>query len=101
MATRGHYLGFVKPGALAPIAFQLPDEGSTLDSKISIPPSESTFLPNNPSGEDRGFAFCKLPRLTFAERFPRLTIAMIGLVLLVVSVNVEIDCLRGAGFHWN
>jgi hypothetical protein len=101
MATRGQYLGLVMPGAPAPIAFQLPDEGSALDSKICAPQSDSTVLPNNLSGEDRGFAFCKVPSLTFAERFPRLTIAMIGLALLVVSVNVEIDCLRSAGFHWN
>jgi hypothetical protein len=98
MATRGQYLGSLKPGASAPITFQLPDEGSTPDSTISVPQLEST---NNPSGEDPGFAFCNVPRLTFAERFPRLTIALIGLALLVVSVNVEIDCLRGAGFHWN
>jgi hypothetical protein len=101
MAARGQYLGLVMPGAPAPIAFQLPDEGTALDSAISIPQSESTVLPNNPAGEDRGFAFSQVPRLTFAERFPRLTIAMIGLALLVASVNVEIECLRGAGFHWN
>ncbi len=64
---------------------------------ISVPQSDST----NTSSEERGFAFCRVPSLTFAERFPRLTIAIIGFALLVVSVNVEIDCLRGAGFHWN
>jgi hypothetical protein len=89
------------PGAAAPITFQLPDEGSTPDGTISVSQSESTIFSNNISGEDRGFEFCKVPSLTFTERFPRLTIAMIGLALLVVSVNVEIDCLRGAGFHWN
>ncbi len=98
MATRGHYLGFLKPGAPAPIAVQFPDEGSTPDSTISVPESEST---NKSPSQDFGFAFCKVPRLSFAERFPRLTIAMIGLGLLAISVNAEVDCLRSAGFHWN
>jgi hypothetical protein len=38
--------------------------------------------------------------MTFAERFPRLTIAMIGFALVAFTVITEVDFLRGAGYHW-
>ena len=37
--------------------------------------------------------------ITFPERFPRLTVAMIALALVVFTVTVEIEYLRAAGYY--
>ncbi|MFZ0743012.1 MAG: hypothetical protein WAM85_01330 [Terracidiphilus sp.] len=46
------------------------------------------------------FGRAAMTRITFSERFPRLTIAMIALVLFAATVGAEVDVLRGAGFRW-
>jgi hypothetical protein len=101
MATTEQYLTLLKPYAAGPLASQTPDEGSTIGSKIGILESQPTSHQYDQTGDDRLFAFAKLPRLTFAERFPRLAISLVVVGLLVFTLNAEIDCLRGAGFHWN
>jgi len=37
---------------------------------------------------------------TFAEGFPRLTIALIAVALLAFTVTAEIEYLHGAGYSW-
>jgi hypothetical protein len=88
-------------GAARPVAVHTPDEGSTIGGDVYTLKSESNNLQFNLAPKNRQFAFLNVASLTFAERFPRLTIAMIAVTLLVLSVNVEIECFRGAGFHWN
>ena len=39
-------------------------------------------------------------RLTLAERFPRVTIAVVALALFTATLTMEVDILRGAGFRW-
>jgi len=46
------------------------------------------------------FADTAETRITFSERFPRLTIAVIALTLFAVTVSTEIDLLKNAGYHW-
>ena len=36
----------------------------------------------------------------FAERFPKLTIAMISLALFAVSITAEVEWLHQAGYYW-
>jgi len=101
MATSEQYLSLMKPFAAEPSASQTSDEGSTIAGRIGIPESQTISPEFHQTGDDRLFAFSQVPRLTLAERFPRLTICMVVVGLLVFSLNAEIDCLRGAGFHWN
>ena len=46
------------------------------------------------------FAENSAVRTAFAERFPRLTIAMISLALFAVSITCEVEWLRQAGYYW-
>lgn len=46
------------------------------------------------------FAETTVTHTAFAERFPRLTIAMISLALFAVSLTVEVEWLRQAGYYW-
>jgi len=39
-------------------------------------------------------------RITFTERFPRLTIAMVSFVILAATLTAEVELLHGAGFFW-
>jgi hypothetical protein len=38
--------------------------------------------------------------MTFSERFPRLTVAMIAIALVAFTVTVEIEYLHVAGYYW-
>ena len=38
--------------------------------------------------------------ITIAERFPRVTVAAIAIVIFAFAALTEIDFLSGAGYHW-
>lgn len=42
----------------------------------------------------------QVARVDFAERFPRLTIALISFALLAVSMTAEVEWLHQAGYFW-
>ena len=48
----------------------------------------------------RLFEFAGNAPATFAERFPRLTVGGVALALIMATIGVEIQCLRGAGYFW-
>ena len=46
------------------------------------------------------FAFAANAPATLAERHPHLTVMAISAAVLLASVAVEIECLRGSGYFW-
>jgi len=48
----------------------------------------------------RLFAQATAARIAFAERFPRLTIALISVALGAASLTAEVEWLRQAGYYW-
>ena len=48
----------------------------------------------------RLFEFAGNAPATFAERFPRLMVCAVAIALIMATIGVEIECLRGAGYYW-
>lgn len=46
------------------------------------------------------FGLAATTRMTFAERFPRVTIAAVAVALFAATLTMEVDLLRSAGFRW-
>ena len=86
MATTQQYFDLVQTGKSSWVAVHVNPQVVT--------PTDSSSVP------DSLFGNAAATRITFTERFPRLTIAMIAFVLLAATLSTEIDLLRGAGFRW-
>lgn len=86
MATTNSYFSLVRTGNSTWTAVLNPLEGESSDSHAS----EQVSM----------FSESSASRAAFAERFPRLTIAMISLVLFAVSITCEVEWLRQAGYYW-
>ncbi|MGA8728171.1 MAG: hypothetical protein WB608_05415 [Terracidiphilus sp.] len=86
MATTQQYFNLVQTGKSSWIA-------------VHVKPSvdETTEGASGPTGL---FGRAAASRITLAERFPRLTIAFVALVLFAATLTTEVDLLRGAGFRW-
>jgi hypothetical protein len=46
------------------------------------------------------FEYARQTRVSFPERFPRLTLFAIAVVLLASALAAEFDYLHGAGYYW-
>ncbi|MGC1422523.1 MAG: hypothetical protein WA354_08410 [Terracidiphilus sp.] len=46
------------------------------------------------------FEYARQARVSFPERFPRLTLFAIAVVLLASALAAEFDYLHGAGYYW-
>jgi hypothetical protein len=46
------------------------------------------------------FTHLNVARLSFAERFPCITIALIAATLFAITMMIEIECLRMSGYFW-
>lgn len=57
------------------------------------------FTPADTS-HSRLFEFAANAPATLAERHPHLTVLAISAAVLLASVAVEIECLRGSGYFW-
>ncbi len=79
--------------------FDLVQTGKSSWKAVHVnPPVE--IKTDNSSNPESLFKNTGALRMTLAERFPRLTIALIALVLFGVTLSTEIDLLRVAGFRW-
>ncbi len=86
MAMTQQYFNLVQTGKSSWVAVHVNPSTDTTADSVSAPAGL--------------FARATGSRITLAERFPRLTIAMIALVLLAATLTTEVDLLRGAGFRW-
>jgi hypothetical protein len=86
MATTQQYFNLVQTGKSSWVA-------------VHVTPSVDTTTDGS-SAHTGLFERAAEVRITLAERFPRLTIAMIALVLLAATLTTEVELLRGAGFRW-
>jgi hypothetical protein len=86
MATSQHYFDLVQTGKSSWIAVHVTPPTAT---------RAETSSESDPIFKDTGTL-----RITLAERFPRLTIALIALSLFAVTLTTEVDLLRCAGFRW-
>ena len=87
MATSNSYFSLVRTGNSTWTAVHV----DHLDAESSAPRA---------SDGDTVQLFSASSRAAFAERFPRLTIAMISLVLFAVSITCEVEWLHQAGYYW-
>jgi hypothetical protein len=86
MATTQQYFNLVQTGKSSWVAVHVEPSIETITASASAP--------------DALFGQVAVARVPLPERFPRLTIAVIALVLLAATLSTEIDLLRGAGFRW-
>ena len=100
MGTTEQHFNLVRTSKSSWVAVHLSRSGPSADGNIYSRDSESTILRNSAPAPGRLFAQTATARGAFAERFPRLTIAMIALVLLAVTATAEIEWLHNAGFFW-
>ena len=89
------------------------ETGSTGWISIHINDSQSSIDLRSGSGERvqgepplfapvlcRVFERVQQTQVSLPERFPRLTVLAIAVVLLASALTAEFDCLRGAGYYW-
>lgn len=86
MATTQQYFNLVQTGKSSWIAVH-----------IDPPVKEANEILCAPEGL---FGRAATSRMTLAERFPRVTIAVVALALFAATLTMEVDILRGAGFRW-
>jgi hypothetical protein len=99
MATSNQYFDLVQTGKSSWVAVHIePQADSKKETQISA--SEQTQPNGNAVKQDAIFADSAVSSVTFSERFPRLTITMIALVMFAATLTTEIDVLKGAGFFW-
>lgn len=89
MATTTSYFSLVKTGNSTWTAVHV-NQNDVETSEVRSSEAEPTAI----------FAETTVARSAFAERFPRLTIAMISLGLFAVSLTAEVEWLRQAGYYW-
>lgn len=61
---------------------------------------DDTATNSEPSTDGSLFKMVYQSQGTLAERFPRLTVCAVALLILLTAVTAEIDCLRGSGYFW-
>lgn len=75
------------------------DEGYSFENHL-----ESEPVQNEPDTVEwdatRIFALAERSAVPFPERYPRLTLSAITLLLLLSSLTAEFEYLRGAGYSW-
>jgi len=81
MATSNQYFDLVQTGKSSWVAVRIQD-------------------PATSEAAEKLFVETVSSRPTFTERFPRLTIAMVAMVILAATLTTEVELLRGAGFFW-
>ena len=97
MAIHEHQRSSMETSGAAWISVHVSHEGETIKPKSRQPES---FDLRDCTPSPRLFENAAQPPITFSERFPRLTIAMIAVALIAFTVTVEIEYLRVAGYHW-
>lgn len=48
----------------------------------------------------RLFEFAGNAPVTFADRFPLLTVSAVAVALVLATITTEIECLRASGYFW-
>ncbi len=86
MATTQQYFNLVQTGKSSWIAVHVDPAVKTADQTICAPKELFGHAATTP--------------MTLAERFPRVTIAVVALALFAATLTMEVDLLRGAGFRW-
>jgi hypothetical protein len=86
MATTQQYFNLVQTGKSSWIAVHIDPAVETANQTNCVPVEL--------------FGRAATTRLTLAERFPRVTIAVVALALFTATLTMEVDLLRGAGFRW-
>ncbi len=93
MATSEQYFSLVRTSKSSWIAVPVDQSEKPSDAAAS----EAAALRNS---APHLFAQASGERAGFTERFPRLTITMIALLLFSVSIAAEVEMLRNAGYFW-
>jgi len=101
MATTEQNFRLVQTGKSSWIAVHINHAGSAVDCRTSSRESGPARRRTGAPGTGHLFADAASGGITFSERFPRLTIAVIAIALFAATLTAEIDFLHGAGYHWN
>ena len=82
---------------------------ATLSIRVVEPKvaSEDGVIKTQANGADESAEFCgrlfefagNAP-VTFADRFPLLTVSAVAAALVLVTITTEIECLRASGYFW-
>lgn len=96
MATSEQYFSLVRTSKSSWVAVPAHQTAKAEDGTLYIREPDATALQNS----GRLFAQATGKHSKFAEKFPRLTIAMIAFGLFTISVTAEVELLRHAGYFW-
>lgn len=101
MATSEQYFSLVRTSKSSWVAVPTTQTAKAADGTIYRREPDATILRNVAPLPGRLFAQASGVNAQFAERFPRLTIAIIAFALFGVSVTAEVELLRHAGYFWS
>jgi hypothetical protein len=100
MATSEQYFSLVRTSKSSWVAVPTAQTTKAADGTIYRREPDATILRNAAPLPGRLFAQASGVNAKFAERFPRLTIAIIAFALFGVSVTAEVELLHHAGYFW-
>jgi hypothetical protein len=100
MATSEQYFSLVRTSKSSWIAVPTSQTAKNADGTIYRREPDAAILRSAAPVPGRLFAQASGANAKFAERFPRVTIAIIAFVLFSVSVTAEVELLRHAGYFW-
>jgi hypothetical protein len=100
MESTEQYFSLVRTSKSSWVAVPVTRSGTSNDGTHYSRESEAAILRNSAPVPGRLFAQASRAHVAFSERHPRVTIAMIALVLFSVSVAVEVEMLLHAGYFW-
>jgi len=90
----------MKIGETGWVSVSINHDGQSLDRQTLIREAEAPSLRNYEQSTSRLFEHTADADITFSERFPRLTVAAIALVLVAFTVATEVEYLRVYGYYW-
>lgn len=100
MATSEQYFSLVKTSKSSWVAVPKDQTVQGADGTVSRREPDAASLRNVAPVSGRLFAQASGADAKFAERFPRLTIALITLAIFSISITAEVELLRQAGYFW-
>jgi hypothetical protein len=101
MATNDQYFSLVKTSKSSWVAVRVNVEEPSIHRQIGSPEPLAGSHTDTKGTSTELFSQTAYASENLSERYPRLAIAIIALVIFAVSVTAEIEYLRQAGFSWH
>lgn len=100
MPTAEQGAGYREIGDTGWVSVNINHDGKSLDRQTLVRAVEAPRYRKPEQTSFHLFEGTAESGITFSERFPRLTVAVIALALVAFTVATEVEYLRVSGYYW-